>query len=70
MATITVEVTDDDLASLRDMAAAAGPLGSGRDATVEELAANLLAYLADDWRRVNGSGGRRRAREISGPQTS
>jgi hypothetical protein len=54
MATITVEVTDDDLASLRDMATATDPRGTGpgrRFATVEELAADLLAYLADDWRR-------------------
>jgi hypothetical protein len=74
MATVTVEVTDKDLASLRDMATAAGPRGSGpslRYVTVEELAADLLAYLADDWRRMSGSGGRRRGPppEFSGSKT-
>jgi hypothetical protein len=62
MATITVEVTDEDLAWLRDMASATSPCGSGpgrRFATVEELAADLLAYLAEDWRRTSSSGGKR-----------
>ena len=74
MATITVEVSDKDLASLRDMATATHPLGSGpsrRYATVEELAADLLAYLAGDWRRLNGNDGKRRGSptEFSGPMT-
>jgi hypothetical protein len=62
MATITVEVTDEDLAWLRDMASATFPRGSGpsrRYATVEELAADLLAYLADDWRRMSNGDGER-----------
>jgi hypothetical protein len=60
MATITVEVTDNDLASLRDMATAIDPRASGpgqRHATVEELAADLLAYLADDWCRMSSNSG-------------
>jgi hypothetical protein len=67
MATITVEVTDEDLTWLRDMASATSPRGSGpgrRFATVEELAADLLAYLADDWRRMSSSG-----RKQGGPPT-
>jgi hypothetical protein len=62
MATITVEVSDHDLASLRDMATATDPRGSGARrpySTVEKLAADLLAYLADDWRRMSSGGDRR-----------
>jgi hypothetical protein len=74
MATITVEVTDDNLATLCDMATATVPRGSGagrRHATVEELASDLLAYLADDWRRMRSSGGKRGgpSAEFSGPKT-
>jgi hypothetical protein len=74
MTTITVEVTDDDLTSLRDMATTIDPRGSSRGrryATVEELASDLLAYLADDWRRMSSSGGKRWGppTEFSGPST-
>ena len=74
MTTITIEVTDDDLASLRDMASVVDPRESGPGrgyATVEKLAADLLAYLADDWRRMSGAGGKRQAppTEFSGPMT-
>jgi hypothetical protein len=69
MATITVEVAEEDLPALRDMATATQPpRGSGpsrRYATVEELAADLLAYLADDWRRLNGNHGDDGARPLS-----
>ena len=74
MTTITVEVTEEDLAALRDLATAIRPRGSGRNrryAAVEELAADLLAYLADDWRRLNGNSRKRRGplTEFSGLMT-
>jgi hypothetical protein len=48
MAIITIEVSDHDLASLRDMATATDPRGSGagrRYSTVEKLAADLLSLF-------------------------